>query len=950
MADLVRPPMSQNVKEAVGGATVPRGGGGCKEWTPTLEAEEGASAEGEVLAAPGAAVSRPSAKRLQARLADSTALGSTTTAPAVPISGAGGVLPMPAAMAGRSGYARLSCTPRELLVSLMLSLPLILFCACFDKGSSGQDDTSDGAAGQADADGDGFDSIEAGGDDCDDTDPLINPWADEMCNGIDDDCDGVIDEDSAADAATWYPDEDGDGYGDSEESDRACEAPASDWIQQGGDCDDGDELVNPDGVEICDGIDQDCDDEVDEDASDAVSWYRDVDEDGYGGNTEVVGCSPPDDGATWQLEGGDCVDTDAELNPGMDEVCDDKDNDCDGLVDDEDPDVLTSSWNVYYEDRDADGYGNATVQELACGTPDGFVEDATDCNDADAGINPGAVEVCDDANTDENCDGRADDDDPDVSTGTLGTWVLDADRDGYGSDSATAIFACDDPSSGATAYVLDDATDCDDADASINPGADEVCDDANTDEDCDGRADDDDSSTLSSSLIGWYVDGDLDGYGDGDSAPVQACEDPSTGTTVYVANSADCDDGNAEISPAAIEVCDAADTDEDCDGLVDDADTVDPDSATRYYADRDGDGYGAADDTFDACDEPGGIWTDDATDCDDGDDSVYPGAPERCDAIDQDCDPANEGEGASFTTTAGVATDLTRTFERGSSSSPVAWTSSEAGTLSFCGGTTYANLMVNHDLTVIGWDSAVLNGSNSGPVITVTGAAVDLSVQDLTLTGGDGDLSATDSSIEGGGGLHCYDVNSLSLDSVVITDNFSLRGGGLYLERCPTVGIRIEVSENSAFGGYGNGFYVVDSTVELIDSEVINNDNYTYYGGGFYLNGTTPATGGRLTLDGTTLSGNRAYYGGGGIALIRGLVDCVDGAVLANESYYDSSTASGGGAYIYDVSGNSLVSDGCDWGSGSSDNDPNDIFVYGSGIDYEVPTSGDISCSYWSCY
>ena len=280
-----------------------------------------------------------------------------------------------------------------------LFLALLLSLACSDKDDADDDGGGgDGGAG-VDADNDGFEAMPEG-DDCDDSDPAVNPFAEESCNGQDEDCDGVIDEDSAVDAVAWFPDEDRDGYGDEERSDRACDPPEEGWILQGGDCNDGEAEIHPGVEEICDAVDQDCNKAIDDDAADAVSWYRDVDEDGYGGDSEVIACNAPDDGAVWQLDGGDCDDTDDARSPGIDEVCDGLDNDCDELTDDADPDVDESTWAVYFRDHDGDGFGDATDQELACGPPKGFVDDDSDCDDDEAEVHPGATEICDTTCTD----------------------------------------------------------------------------------------------------------------------------------------------------------------------------------------------------------------------------------------------------------------------------------------------------------------------------------------------------------------------------------------------------------------------------------------------------------------------------------------------------------------------------------------------------------------------
>jgi hypothetical protein len=136
-------------------------------------------------------------------------------------------------------------------------------------------------------------------------------------------------------------------------------------------------------------------------------------------------------------------------------------------------DCGTTYW---YADTDADGYGDPAARTIGCTAPAGAVADASDCDDTDYDVNPGALEVCDGA-TDENCDGSVDE--PTASDAS--TWYRDADADGYGA-SGTSTTACTQPSG----YVAD-ATDCDDAESLANPGEVEVCGDG-IDNDCDGVA------------------------------------------------------------------------------------------------------------------------------------------------------------------------------------------------------------------------------------------------------------------------------------------------------------------------------------------------------------------------------------------------------------------------------------------------------------------------------
>ncbi|MGC6515746.1 MAG: MopE-related protein, partial [Myxococcota bacterium] len=189
----------------------------------------------------------------------------------------------------------------------------------------------DGSVGLTDADGDGVAACEG---DCDDDDDQRSPLLDELCfDDIDNDCDGLTDDGSAVDAVLWYPDSDNDSYGNDLAGVSSCEVPEffiGAVVNTGGDCDDFNDDINPEANEVCDSVDNDCDGNIDgSDAIDALAWYPDADEDGYGDYASLIRDCVQPAGAVANAE--DCDDTDAFTRPGAVEVCDGEDNDCDGL-------------------------------------------------------------------------------------------------------------------------------------------------------------------------------------------------------------------------------------------------------------------------------------------------------------------------------------------------------------------------------------------------------------------------------------------------------------------------------------------------------------------------------------------------------------------------------------------------------------------------------------------
>jgi len=191
----------------------------------------------------------------------------------------------------------------------------------------------------------------------------------------------------------------------------------------------------------------------------------------------LAGCTDLDrDG--WSTP-ADCDDLNPRIHPGADEICDGTgiDEDCDGRIDDEDDIAYT----VLFVDRDGDGAGDAATAHLAesCAPAPGLVENGADCDDDDAAIHVGAQEVCDGA--DNNCDGRVDDDDPELDRESAQSWYVDADGDGYGNEQES-IVTCSAPLG-----HVSSGNDCADTDPDRHPGAEEVCGDG-VDQNCDGSA------------------------------------------------------------------------------------------------------------------------------------------------------------------------------------------------------------------------------------------------------------------------------------------------------------------------------------------------------------------------------------------------------------------------------------------------------------------------------
>ena len=221
-------------------------------------------------------------------------------------------------------------------------------------------------------------------------------------------------------AIDWYIDADGDGIGSTSSIITACTQPTG-YSFDNSDCNDANASVYPDAVETCNGIDDDCDGDIDSDDSNVTGqqlWYADVDGDGLGDATDTLRfCNQPDG---YVSNKNDCDDSDATVLAAV----------------------------VYYADADQDAYGNLNVTQSSCsGAPTGYVSQAGDCNDNAASVNPAASEVCN--GVDDNCDNLIDNGVPTIAAPASISGTATAC---LSTEAGTIAYSCD-AVTGAANYV-----------------------------------------------------------------------------------------------------------------------------------------------------------------------------------------------------------------------------------------------------------------------------------------------------------------------------------------------------------------------------------------------------------------------------------------------------------------------------------------------------------------
>ena len=324
----------------------------------------------------------------------------------------------------------------------------------------------------------------------------------EVCNGLDDNCDGNVDESTASDAGTWYADTDADGFGNPNSWVKSCGQPSG-YVADNTDCDDTKGDVSPADPELCSTTyDDNCDGAVNEStATDAGSWWMDGDADGFGlSGTLMKSCTQP---SGFAGNATDCLDSDPNVHPGATEWCNGEDDNCDGNADEgfnlatacsEGIGVCAQNGTFVCNQAGTDVECSATANPSAAGPEscngwdddcddtadegcdddaDGWCDSAMayaagaacamgDCLDTDASVHPMAPEQCN--AVDNDCDGTADE-------------GCDDDGDGW-CDSAMQVWP--------TATCTDG--DCVDTDANVHPAMEEVC-STPYDDNCDGKTD-----------------------------------------------------------------------------------------------------------------------------------------------------------------------------------------------------------------------------------------------------------------------------------------------------------------------------------------------------------------------------------------------------------------------------------------------------------------------------
>ncbi len=505
--------------------------------------------------------------------------------------------------------------------------------------------------------------------------------------------------------------------------------------------------------------------------------------------------------------------------------------------------------NKYYKDNDGDSYGDPEVTITASSQPTGFVANNTDCDDSDATIYPGATEVCGDS-IDQDCDGS----DKTCDTGgdtTVYTFYADSDSDTYGNPNTTTF---SNTNSAPAGYVADN-TDCDDSDATIHPGATEICNDG-IDQDCDGS---DYTTCVGTTTQTYYQDSDGDGYGDS-SVSVDDTSKPAG----YVLDKTDCDDSDATIHPGATEICDNG-VDNNCDG---DKDGVNIPNAFATIQE-------GLDAVTDGC-------------------TVFVKAGTYYENLDF------KGKSVTLKSVSGAA----NTIIDGGNKAPVITMNTGEGATTLIDDLTIQNGK-GSDLYV---DGTLYGGgfliSGASPIITnciVTNNSADVGAGFFIVANSAPQLSKcdinTNTAADFGGGIAIKASDNVLIAGCDIKSNLAADGAGVFIDSSTTTISKAMIQLNKA-NSKGGGICVINSaTATITDTDIIDND--AQHGAGVYVNSAT------ATIATSNIKLNQALNDGGGInSDASSTVTITDSKIRENDAengggvYCNSSTVSISRAYI----------------------------------------------------
>jgi hypothetical protein len=611
---------------------------------------------------------------------------------------------------------------------------------------------------------------------------------------------------------------------------------------------------------------------------------------GDGGGDDPTATDADSDGVA---VGDDCNDGDASVHPGADEHCNQIDDDCDGAIDEDAVDAVTS-----FTDADGDGYGRGQG-ETACDVPAGRAAEDGDCDDTNPDVNPDAVEVCN-GGIDDDCDGPADDDDK--ATG-MQTLYDDGDGDGYGA--GAPIEKCDQTKG----LSLED-TDCDDGDDAVHPGAAEMCN--GIDDDCDAATGEDGTVAIDGTPYDSIQDA-LDAASTGDTVTI-------CGGTFYeqldVSHSVVLEGAGAELT--------TIDGEDDGPAVSVSGSSVDltlrdvgiNHGFGAYVSDIGGtagggiQAWGARSLTLQDCliehseaEVGGGVLGPDGGDVEITNTTISDNAA-----------TAGAGGGVALSASPGATVEIA---------------DSEIS---------------NNTSTFFGAGLVILDSSSGSGSAEVVDTLIDNNTDETVDSYGGGLVSTAELSLSGvtisnnaayfgGGGAYILgDVDAD--DTTEITGNFtSLEGygGGLFVDNCSWTGGT--VSGNLA--ALGGAALVLAG--EIHDAIVDSNSSDTWGGGIYIFDGGV--------LENVEITNNESYNGGGG--LLVGAEDesfyaTVDSCVITN----NLGGGGGGGAQVESP----FESIDSDWGSSGTDNDPDDVlFFYDLVNEYSISYTAFGASSYFEC-